>query len=255
MYLFETRQLQVSIGTTRVCETLDFRINAGDRWCILGRNGTGKTTLLRTFAGLRSPTTGEIRLNNRSLHQLPRRTIAQHIGLLFQDHNDPFPASVLDTVLSSRHPWIAPLQWESEQDYSIARQALQAVELEDMEQRLVTTLSGGERRRLGIACLLAQEPQLQFLDEPSNHLDIHHQIRMLELLRRQAEDYNRAQLMVMHDLNLATRFCNRFLLLFGDGETAQGNAAEILTRAQLGRLYRHPLQAIPGPHGMIWLPQ
>lgn len=254
MHLLETRSLRVAIGNTRVCHALDFSIDGGDRYCILGRNGTGKTTLLHTLAGLRSPLSGDIRLNSESLQQLPRKTIARHIGLLFQDHHDAFPASVIETVLSGRHPWIGPLQWESEQDVTLAREALRAVELDDMEQRIVSTLSGGERRRLGIACLLTQNPQLQLLDEPTNHLDIHHQIRMLDLLQRQAEHGHKALLLVMHDINLALRYCNRFLLLFGDGETAQGTAGEVLTHAHLERLYRHPLQAIQGPHGTLWLP-
>ena len=255
MHLLETSRLCVSIGNTRVCEALDFSIDAGDRCCILGRNGTGKTTLLHTLAGLRSPLAGDIQLGKQSLQQLPRRTIAQHIGLLFQDHNDAFPANVIETVLSGRHPWMGPLQWEGEQDYAIARAALRAVDLDDMEQRIVTTLSGGERRRLGIACLLTQNPQLQLLDEPTNHLDIHHQISMLELLQQQAQHDHKALLYVMHDLNLAVRFCDRFLLLFGDGETAQGTACEVLTHDHLERLYQHPLQAVAGPHGTLWLPR
>jgi iron complex transport system ATP-binding protein len=175
--------------------------------------------------------------------------------LLFQDHADAFPASVLETVLTGRHPWLGPLQWEGGKDLAIARNALQAVDLHNMEARIVNTLSGGERQRVSIACLLAQKPQLLLLDEPTNHLDIHHQIRMLDLLQEQVAHNGKALLLVMHDLNLAVRYCNRFLLFFGDGETVQGTAETTLTQANLERLYQHPLQAVPGPHGMIWLPQ
>jgi iron complex transport system ATP-binding protein len=255
MHLLETGKLCVTIGNTRVCDALDVSIDAGDRWCVLGRNGTGKTTLLHTLAGLRSALSGAITLQGQSLQQLPRKSIARRIGLLFQDHNDAFPASVMETVLSGRHPWMGPLQWEGEQDFAIAQAALRAVELDGMEQRIVTTLSGGERRRLGIACLLTQNPQLQLLDEPTNHLDLHHQISMLELLQRQTQRDNKALVFVMHDINLATRYCNRFLLLFGDGETAQGAASEVLTHTHLERLYRHPLQAVQGPQGTLWLPR
>jgi iron complex transport system ATP-binding protein len=255
MSLLATRALHISIGTTTVCNDLELTINSGDRWCMLGCNGTGKTTLLHTLAGLRPPTAGDIILNNRPLTQTPRKSVAQHIGLLFQDHADAFPASVLETVLTGRHPWIGPLQWEDGKDLAIARDALQAVDLHNLEARLVNTLSGGERQRVSIACLLAQEPQLLLLDEPTNHLDIHHQIRMLELLQQQAAQHGKALLLVMHDLNLAVRYCNRFLLLFGNGETLQGTTETVLTQANLERLYQHPLQAIPGPHGMVWLPQ
>jgi len=255
MILLATSALHITIGTTTVCSDLELTINSGDRWCVLGRNGTGKTTLLHTLAGLRPPTAGDITLNDRPLVQIPRKSVAQHIGLLFQDHADAFPASVLETVLTGRHPWLGPLQWEGGKDLAIARDALQTVDLHNMEARMVNTLSGGERQRVSIACLLAQEPQLLLLDEPTNHLDIHHQIRMLDLLQEQVVQNGKALLLVMHDLNLAVRFCNRFLLLYGDGETAQGTAEVTLTQANLERLYQHPLQAIPGPHGMVWLPQ
>ena len=255
MSLLATHALHTTIGVTTVCSSLSLTINNGERWCVLGRNGTGKTTLLHTLAGLRRPASGDITLNGRPLQQLSRKSVARHIGLLFQDHADAFPASVLETVLTGRHPWLGALQWEGSQDLVIARNALQAVALCGMEERMVNTLSGGERRRAGIACLLAQDPQLLLLDEPTNHLDIHHQVRMLELLQQHVAQDDRALLLVMHDLNLAVRYCNRFLLLFGDGETVQGTAETVLTQANLERLYQHPLQEVAGPRGTVWLPQ
>jgi iron complex transport system ATP-binding protein len=255
MSLLATQALHITIGKTTVCSDLEITINSGERWCVLGRNGTGKTTLLHTLAGLRPPDAGNITLNDQPLSHLSRKSVAQHLGLLFQDHTDAFPASVLETVLTGRHPWLGPLQWESNQDLVIAKNALHAVDLCNMEERMVNTLSGGERRRAGIACLLTQEPQLLLLDEPTNHLDIHHQISMLNLLQEHITQNGKALLLVMHDLNLAVRYCNRFLLLFGDGETVQGTADPVLTQTNLERLYQHPLLAVAGPHGTVWLPQ
>ena len=255
MSLLATQALHITIGKTTVCSDLEITINSGERWCVLGRNGTGKTTLLHTLAGLRPPDAGNITLNDQPLSHLSRKSVAQHLGLLFQDHTDAFPASVLETVLTGRHPWLGPLQWESNQDLVIAKNALHAVDLCNMEERMVNTLSGGERRRAGIACLLTQEPQLLLLDEPTNHLDIHHQISMLNLLQEHITQNGKALLLVMHDLNLAVRYCNRFLLLFGDGETVQGTAETVLTQTNLERLYQHPLLAVPGPQGTVWLPQ
>ncbi len=255
MSLLATQALHITIGKTTVCSDLEIIINSGERWCVLGRNGTGKTTLLHTLAGLRPPDAGNITLNDQPLSHLSRKSVAQNLGLLFQDHTDAFPASVLETVLTGRHPWLGPLQWESNQDLVIAKNALHAVDLCNMEERMVNTLSGGERRRAGIACLLTQEPQLLLLDEPTNHLDIHHQISMLNLLQEHITQNGKALLLVMHDLNLAVRYCNRFLLLFGDGETVQGTADTVLTQTNLERLYQHPLLAVAGPHGTVWLPQ
>jgi len=252
--LFETRQLHVSVAGRPVCRGLDLCIEPGDRWCILGRNGAGKTTLLHTLAGLRSPGSGRLLLQGKALSALPRRHIARCIGVLFQDHHDTFPATVLETVLTGRHPWLGPLQWETASDLDLARAALAAVDLAGLEQRNVGTLSGGERRRLGIATLLTQDPRLLLLDEPANHLDIHQQVRMLDLLKQQATGDERALCIVMHDLNLAARYCNRFLLLFGDGTFLHGDRDAVMTEASLERLYRHPLRRIGDADGAVWIP-
>jgi iron complex transport system ATP-binding protein len=254
MALLQTVDLDVSIAGLSVCRGLALRIEAGECWCILGRNGAGKTTLLHSLAGLHAPDSGHITLQGKTLASLPRKTVARHIGVLFQDHHDAFPATVLETVLTGRHPWLGPLQWETAADLAVAREALAAVDLAALEQRNVGTLSGGERRRLGIATLLTQQPQLLLLDEPANHLDIHQQVRMLDLLRQQSGQEGKALCIVMHDLNLATRYCNRFLLLFGDGTFLQGDHDAVMTEASLERLYRHPLRRIDDTGGPVWIP-
>lgn len=255
MPLLETDRLAVRIGSVEVCRQLNLRINAGECWGILGRNGTGKTTLMHTLAGLHAADSGTVTLNGKSLAALSRREIARQIGVLLQDHRDSFPASVMETVLIGRHPYLGPWQWETATDHASALAALRAVGLEGMEARNVATLSGGERRRLGIATLLTQDPELLLLDEPANHLDIHQQIQILNLLQKQARAKAKALLVVLHDINLAARYCDRFLLLFGNGETAQGDVGEVLTQSVLERLYIHPLQALPGPHGPVWVPK
>jgi iron complex transport system ATP-binding protein len=255
MPLLIAQGLTVSIAGIPVCNALDLVIEAGERWCLLGRNGAGKTTLLHTLAGLHRPDSGSLSLAGEDLSGIANKTRARRIGLLPQDHTDAFPATALETVLTGRHPWLGALQWEGADDYRIARNALAAVDLADMEARSVDTLSGGERRRLGIATLLAQDPQLLLLDEPANHLDIHQQVRMLDLVRQQAVSDGKALCVVMHDLNLATRCCDRFLLLFGDGSSAQGSSTTVLTRENLQRLYQHPLHRIDGPFGPVWLPE
>ncbi len=254
MALLEISGLDVHIGSADVCQRLELQVNAGERWAILGRNGAGKTTLLHTLAGLRRPDSGTLRLDGAALDALPRRRIAQQVGVLLQDHLDAFPASVMETVLIGRHPYLGALQWEGPDDYARARAALHAVGLDGLEDRNVATLSGGERRRLGIATLLTQDPALWLLDEPTNHLDVHQQIRILDLLQARSQAQHKTLLLVMHDLNLALRYCDRFLLLFGEGKTAQGSAEEVLTRATLERLYGHPMHTLDGPRGPVWLP-
>ncbi len=254
MLRFEAEQLGIRIGRVVICSHLDLCINAGENWGILGRNGAGKTTLLHTLAGLRRPDLGSVKLDGTPLTCLSRRKIARQIGVLLQDHQDAFPASVMETVLIGRHPYLGPLQWEGAADYAAAHEALRAVGLEGMETRDIATLSGGERRRLGIATLLAQDPHVLLLDEPTNHMDFHHQIHILDLLWQRSRTEEKSMLLVLHDPNLALRYCDHFLFLYGGGETLQGTAAEVLTQPNLERLYGHPLQALQGPRGTVWLP-
>ena len=254
MSRLEAAQLGIRIGGVEVCRQLDLRINAGENWGILGRNGAGKTTLLHTLAGLRRPDRGSVILDGTALPRLSRRSIARHIGVLLQDHQDAFPASVMETVLIGRHPYLGPLQWEGAADYAAATEALRAVGLECMETRDIASLSGGERRRLGIATLLAQDPDILLMDEPTNHMDFHHQILTLDLLKQRTRDGVKSMILVLHDPNLALRYCDHFLLLYGAGETLQGTAEAVLTQPNLERLYGHPLQALQGPRGTVWLP-
>ena len=254
MSRLEAAQLGIRIGGVEVCSQLDLRINAGESWGILGRNGAGKTTLLHTLAGLRRPDTGSVMLDGTPLPRLNRRSIARHIGVLLQDHQDAFPASVMETVLTGRHPYLGALQWEGAADYAAATEALRAVGLEGMETRDIASLSGGERRRLGIATLLAQDPDILLMDEPTNHMDFHHQILTLDLLKQRTRDGVKSMMLVLHDPNLALRYCDHFLLLYGAGETLQGAAEAVLTQPNLERLYGHPLQALQGPRGTVWLP-
>ncbi len=238
--LLSAQDLTIQIGDRLVCRNASFEFRQGECWGILGVNGAGKTTLLHTLAGLRPPEKGEISLNGAPLSRLSRRQIARQLGLMPQDTPDPFPANVLDTALIGRHPHLSRWQWESAADIERARTALTQVELAGFEQRSVTTLSGGERRRLALASLLVQAPGLLLLDEPTNHLDLRHQQHLLRLLRQQAQD-GAGIVMVLHDINHVVRYCDHVLLLFDKGEICQGLQNEILNAEVLSRLYDHPV--------------
>lgn len=245
--------LEIQIGAVTVCRDLNLCLSLGQCWAILGRNGTGKTTLLHTLAGLRAPHSGRISWADTPLTALPRRRIAQHLGLLPQDSHDPFPATVLETALLGRHPHLSPWQWETAHDRQLALQALRQVDLADLATREVDTLSGGERRRLAIATLLTQDPSVMLLDEPTNHLDLQHQHGLTGLLAQLAQQQHKCVIMVLHDLNLAARFADHCLLLFGNGEFEAGSCQEMLTTDRLERLYRQRLRQVSATPP-AWLP-
>lgn len=242
--LLEANNLAVSIGGRSVVRDFDLALRPGDCLAILGRNGAGKTTLLHTLAGLRAPDAGTLTLDGASYAEQGPRRAARSRGLLLQHQGDAFPASVLETVLIGRHPHLSRFAWEGEADGRIAREALAAVGLAELAQREVHTLSGGERQRVALAALLAQQPKLYLLDEPLAHLDLNHQLAMLDLFARLAQDRGVAVAMVLHDPNLALRFCNRALLLHGDGTHALGDSAEQLDADRLTKLYGHPLRML-----------
>lgn len=247
----QIRALHVRIGDHEVCKEFDLRVNPGDRWAVLGINGAGKTTLLTTLAGLRPPLSGSVLLDERSLAALPARARARHLGFMVQDDYDDPETTVLETVLLGRLPHLAWWEAEGVRDENIAHAALDSVGLVALAERRAATLSGGERRRLALAALIAQESPLLLLDEPTSHLDLHQQIALLDLLRTLPQ---KTLIMSLHDVNLAARYCTHVLMLFGDGETRAGPTADTLTPEALTRLYRHPINVITTPQGEIYLP-
>jgi len=248
------RALTVVVGGKRVCAALDAEVRAGELLTVLGPNGAGKTTLLATLAGLRAPASGSVLLSGDDLRGLPRRRIAQRLGIMLQHADDPFPATVLETALIGRHPHIGFWMWESAEDVARARDALAEVDLAGFEERDVDTLSGGERRRLAAATVLVQDPLVFLLDEPSEGLDPRHAAQVLASFRALA-DAGRALVVAMHDVNQAARSADRVLMLYGDGQTLLGPTAQVLTAPNLERLYGIPLTAVEHGGRQHFLPR
>jgi iron complex transport system ATP-binding protein len=252
--LLATRKLAVSIAGIGICQDLSIQIENGSCWAILGRNGCGKTTLLKTLAGLHVQQGGEIIFQGTPLNRIPRTQLARARGILLQEQSAPFPGTLLDATLIGRHPYIKSWQWETEEDVARARSALAQVGLADKEGRNLSTLSGGEQQRLAIATLLTQDPVLYLLDEPSTHLDLYHQIQILRFLRGLADGQGKTLIMVLHDLNLAFRFCDHALLLFDADTQLHGPIREVLTEENLHRLYGYPIARVSTAHGEIFSP-
>jgi iron complex transport system ATP-binding protein len=240
--LFECRDISVCVGSRVLVRGLNLQVSGGSVLAILGPNGSGKSLSLHTFAGLRSAKAGEVLISGRPITGWSRRALAREMALLPQNVEDPFPASVIETVLLGRHPHIPRWQWESARDLAIASAALAAVGLAGYEDRDVLTLSGGERRRASLAAVLAQTPRLFLLDEPTNQLDPNHQLEALQLLRERA-DAGAAVVVTLHDPNLAARFADAALLIGKDGEWQSGSIADILDAQHLSTLYETRFEA------------
>lgn len=252
--LLKASGLAVSIGGHRVCDDLHWRVSAGDSWAILGRNGAGKSTLLSTLAGLRGQDAGALMAGKFELPAAATnseaRALARFRGYLAQHQMDPFASTVMETALVGRHPHLGRWDWESGDDLRIARTALAEVDLDGFAEREVQTLSGGERQRLAVAQLLTQKPRLFLLDEPLTHLDLSHQVAVMDLFARQAKE-GAAIVAVLHDPGFAVRYCHQALLLFGNGEWQAGPSARVITETSLTRLYGHPLRELSAD-GQRW---
>lgn len=253
MSVLEASQLLIDVPGRADGRPLDFRVEPGQVWGVLGPNGVGKTTLLHTLAGLRAPRSGKVLLDARPLADVRRRAVAQQLGLVFQERQDGFPATVLETALIGRHPYITPWRMEGGEDLRFAHDALMRLDVEHLSERLVSTLSGGERQRVAIATVLTQSPRIWLADEPTNHLDLHHQTAVMTLLAEQAQE-GRTVLMCLHDLNLAARWCDHLLLLYPDGKACWGPARRMLVLEALERLYNQPLASALVDGAPVYVP-
>jgi iron complex transport system ATP-binding protein len=236
-------RLAIAVDGRALIHDLTLDLRSGEFLAILGRNGSGKSLTLHTFAGLRAPAAGQVLLDDQDVTTLPRRAVARRLGLLAQDREESLSLSALESALVGRHPHLRFWQREGAEDLAIARTALRQVGLGDCAQRLVQTLSGGEQRRAAMASLLAQQPDIYLLDEPSNHLDPHHQIQILQLFRSLCRE-GASVIATLHDPTLAERFADRALLLYGDGRFLLGPVSEVLTTSELSALYLTPMEAL-----------
>ena len=250
--LLEVRDLALRVPGRTLCEGLSFTVRAGECWILVGPNGAGKTTLLHTLAGLRRPAGGEVHLDGVPLPEHAPRSRAQRIGIVPQDTIDTFPDTVLEIALAGRHPYLARWRNESASDVRAARSALAAVAMEHAADRDAQTLSGGERRRVAIAMLLAQDPAVMLADEPTHHLDVAHEVRTLDLLAAKAHA-GHAVLMSLHTLTLAARHATHAVLM--DGARAEAGAAgDLLNAARLSALFGQPLIAVGEGRSTAFVP-
>jgi iron complex transport system ATP-binding protein len=229
------------VGGRTLVDGLSATIARDEVWCIAGPNGAGKTTLIGVLAGLAKPAEGAISLDGRALSSWRTADLARERALMPQSTHDVFSATVLDTVLLNRFPYLTGWGWESRDDRAAAHAALDALGLAAFASRDVLTLSGGERQRVALAAVLCQNAPLLLLDEPLAHLDLHHQIDCLHALHEAARNEGSAVVFSCHDLNLARRFATHALLLDGRGGAYGGPVADVLTPERASAAFGYPL--------------
>lgn len=230
-----------------VIRGLDLGIEQGEMVALLGANGAGKTTLLKLAAGLLRPQAGNVLLNGRSLTAWSRRRLAQHLAYLPQEALPAFGFPVALMVELGRAPYRRGLRGLTSEDRQAVGQALRETATEGFADRDFTELSGGERRRVLLATVLAQQPQLLLLDEPTAHLDLRYQTEILALLIRLRRQRGLTLMAAMHDINLASLYFDRLVLLCAGRLLAQGSPAEVITPANIQAAFGADVTVLPHP--------
>jgi iron complex transport system ATP-binding protein len=230
--MLEINNLSCGYYKELVLRDIDLTINSGEIVGIIGPNGSGKTTLLRAITRLVKPRNGEIFFEGKNIWQMSFRKLAQTVAVVSQQI-EPAPMKVEDFILLGRIPYYESFQFlETERDTDIAGRCMEITDTLQFKNRSMEEMSGGERQLVFIAKALAQEPKLLLLDEPTSHLDITHQVKILDLIKRLNKEFGLTVMMVLHDLNLASEYCQK-IALFSEGRIYKLGAPQDVLQYQI----------------------
>ncbi|MNI02776.1 Iron(3+)-hydroxamate import ATP-binding protein FhuC [compost metagenome] len=234
---FTVQNLGLSIDGNAILSDVGLDFPAGEVVALVGHNGSGKSSLLKILARQLTPTAGSVAYAGRDLKQYEGRDFARSVAYLPQDLSTGSDMTIRELVACGRYPWHGALGRFSDLDRQKVEAAIEATHIERFADRMVGTLSGGERQRAWIAMLIAQDANCLLLDEPTAALDIAHQIEVLSLVRRLAHEGGRSVVIVLHDINMAARFCDRIHALKGGRVVASGTPDDILLPETLRSIY------------------
>lgn len=223
---------------TTVLKNISLEVKSSSFLGIIGPNGSGKSTLLRAMSRTLKPFSGNIYYEQKNIYQLTQAIMARDFAFVPQDTIFNFQFTVWELVLMGRIPFLSRMQAESRGDLEIVRESMRITDTLKLSHRLVSELSAGERQMVIVAKALAQQPKVLFLDEPTSHLDIGHQVKILNLLKELNRKNKITIIMVLHDLNLASEYCDKLLLL-NKGEVYKlGTPAEVLNFTNIEEVYQ-----------------
>ena len=223
--------------TNEVLKDVDLSLGKGECLAVLGTNGAGKSTLLKCLNKIISHKTGDIILDEKNIHSYGRTEMAQKIGYVSQSAQFTH-TTVFDAILLGRKPYI---KWDvTEHDLLIVREVMETLHLEDFAMRYIDELSGGEMQKISIARALAQEPDVLMFDEPTSNLDMKNQLEVIKIIKQIVKEKQLSAIVTMHDLNLAMRFADKYLMLH-DGEVFAAGDRKIVTKDNIAHVYDVPV--------------
>ena len=237
MNALQTKQLTLQYGNQPIIENLDFDIPLKKITVLVGANGRGKSTLLRSLARLLKPTAGDIWIDEQKMQDISTKKIAKQLAFLPQGPIAPEAVTVHQLVKQGRYPHQSWYQQWSKEDDALVEKALVATQLSDLKDCHVDSLSGGQRQRAWIAMTLAQETPIILLDEPTTYLDMAHQIELLDFLFELNREHERTIVMVLHDLNLACRYADNLVAIHNKKVAIQGPPEKIVTSEMVKSIF------------------
>lgn len=247
--MIESKELQFSIADRSLLTNFSMTFEPGKIYALVGHNGSGKSTLLKLLAQQQKATAGNILLNHQSIASWSQKKFAQQVAYLPQQTPSTDSLSGRDLVSFGRYPWHGLLGRLNKEDQLYIDEAMALTDTTSYADRLVDTLSGGERQRLWLAMLLAQRTQYLLLDEPLSALDIAHQVDMLDLIKKLSKKLNLGVIIVIHDINMAARFCDHIVALHSGEMIASGSVESIFNQDQLQKIYGIKMHISKHPAG------
>ncbi|MCC7117383.1 MAG: heme ABC transporter ATP-binding protein [Anaerolineales bacterium] len=245
--MLEINNLSVFYDARQVLENVSLTVNSGEIVALIGPNGAGKSTLIRAVSGTLPIKRGQVKANGQEITTLAPIYRARTLAVVPQAVHLPPAFTVWDTVLLGRAPYLNFLGQTSARDEALARQALEQVHALELAEKRIDEISGGEQQRVLLARALAQDTPILLMDEPTAHLDLRHQLELLQLVKKQAREKQLTVLLVLHDLNLAALFADRIAIMQNGVVCVAGAPAEALTAEILNSIYHVPVHIVRHP--------
>lgn len=241
--MLRAEHLNCKYGDFEAVKDVSFSVEENDKFCILGPNGCGKTTILKAISGL-MPCKGKIYLEGEDIRKIPRKEVAKKVALLTQISSVYFSYTVLETVMLGRYTHLGNGLFNSfsKADRDLVEDCLVQAGIQDLRDKPITELSGGQLQRVFLARVFAQDPDIILLDEPTNHLDLGCQLELMDQLRDWAAEKGHCVVGVLHEINLALSFANKILLL-NEGETVSYGSAKDFDLDHVSRIYRADIRS------------
>jgi iron complex transport system ATP-binding protein len=237
MEILNVKNLVCGYSEIDIIKDISFKINPGEFIGIIGPNGSGKTTLFRSISGILRPKQGQIFYKDRNIYKISTRELAKEISVIPQMLEIPFSFQVDEFVLMGRFPHSGRFLSQKTRDIEVLEKVIYLTDISSIRERKMSELSGGERQRVILAQGFAQEPEIMLLDEPTSHLDIAHQIQVLDLLKRLNRNNKLTVIIVLHDLNLAGNYCDRLIMLNEGKIYKEGTPQDVLTYQNIEYVY------------------